>query len=184
MNSLSEEDRYNYVTAIFNTDGAPKYKCSQYFIWPVYLTINELPAQDRINKMVTCGLWFHRNKPEMSAFLYPFIDLMNKLAIEGIKCTIEGEERLIKMYIISCCVDSVARAPMQGIKQYNGYYGCSWCLHPGLYIEGSVRYCTKLDKILCFVNSLRPCETQLSIFFKSTFKRLFGERRTPSAPYT
>ena len=31
---------------------------------------------------------------------------------------------------------------------------------------------------------LRPCETQISIFFKSTFKRLFGKRRTSSAPYT
>ena len=31
---------------------------------------------------------------------------------------------------------------------------------------------------------LRPCETQISIFFKSTFKRLFGKRRTSSALYT
>ena len=34
------------------------------------------------------------------------------------------------------------------------------------------------------INKLRPCETQISIFFKSTFKRLFGKRRTSSAPYT
>ena len=33
-------------------------------------------------------------------------------------------------------------------------------------------------------NPLRPCETQISIFFKPTFKRLFGKRRTSSAPYT
>ena len=32
--------------------------------------------------------------------------------------------------------------------------------------------------------NLRPCETQISIFFKSTFKRLFGKRRTSSAPHT
>ena len=28
----------------------------------------------------------------------------------------------------------------------------------------------------CFCMSLRPCKTQISIFFKSTFKRLFGKR--------
>ena len=33
-------------------------------------------------------------------------------------------------------------------------------------------------------DALRPCETQSSIFLKSTFKRLFGKRRTSSAPYT
>ena len=31
---------------------------------------------------------------------------------------------------------------------------------------------------------LRPRETQISIYFKSTFKRLFRKRRTSSAPYT
>ena len=30
--------------------------------------------------------------------------------------------------------------------------------------------------------TLRPCETQISIFFKSTFQHLFGKRRTSSAP--
>ncbi len=29
------------------------------------------------------------------------------------------------------CVDSVARAPVQNIVQFNGYFGCSWCLEPG-----------------------------------------------------
>ena len=39
-------------------------------------------------------------------------------------------------------------------------------------------------QLMCgLVNNLRPCETQISIFFKSTFKRLLGKRRTSSAPY-
>jgi hypothetical protein len=32
---------------------------------------------------------------------------------------------------------------LQGIKQFNGQYGCSWCLHPGEQIEngdGTVRF--------------------------------------------
>ncbi|XP_077544925.1 uncharacterized protein LOC144158139 isoform X2 [Haemaphysalis longicornis] len=29
---------------------------------------------------------------------------------------------------------------MQNVMQYNGYYGCSWCLHPGKYVAGCVKY--------------------------------------------
>ncbi|EEC15543.1 hypothetical protein IscW_ISCW024707, partial [Ixodes scapularis] len=32
------------------------------------------------------------------------------------------------------------RAPMQGTMQFNGYYGCNWCLHPGEWLGGCVRY--------------------------------------------
>ena len=41
-----------------------------------------------------------------------------------------------------CSVDSVARCVIQGIKQLNDEYGCSWCLHPGQKVEkgnGTVR---------------------------------------------
>ncbi|XP_077498330.1 uncharacterized protein LOC144109415 [Amblyomma americanum] len=29
---------------------------------------------------------------------------------------------------------------MQHFTQFNGYYGCSWCLHPGKTIDGTVKY--------------------------------------------
>lgn len=32
-------------------------------------------------------------------------------------------------------MDSVARAAMQGITQFNGRFGCNWCLHPGKYVS-------------------------------------------------
>ena len=140
VRSLPEEDRQNYATAVLNTDGAAKFKCSQYSIWPIYLMINELPAQERINKFVTCGLWFHRNKPVMNVFIDPFVNIMNKLSTDGIKCSIEGIERSIKLFVNCCTVDSVARASLQGVKQFNEHYACSWYLHPGVYTEGSVRY--------------------------------------------
>lgn len=117
LNSLPPEDRYNYVTAIFNTDGAPKFKSSQTSIWPIYIMLNELPFDIRIRKLVTCGLWIGKKKPEMCAFVDKFVDMMTKLQKKGIQCTIAGEERLIKPYILCSCVDSIARAPLQGIKQ-------------------------------------------------------------------
>ena len=38
------------------------------------------------------------------------------------------------------CVDTGARAPMNGSIQFNGSYGCDWCEHPGQYYKGSMRY--------------------------------------------
>ena len=29
---------------------------------------------------------------------------------------------------------------MQGLKQFNGRYGCNWCLHPGEFISGNMKY--------------------------------------------
>ena len=140
LNSLPQEDRYNYVTTILNTDGAAKFKSSQFSVWPIYLMINELPIQLRMNNLITCGLWCHKNKPEMNTFLDPLVDIVNNLSSKGIQCEIEGQERLIKLYVTACCVDTIARAPVQGIKQFNGHFGCNWCLHPGIYSDRSMRY--------------------------------------------
>lgn len=51
----------------------------------------------------------------MNIFLKPFVQNMNKLWDDGIKCKIADEERIIKVFCLDCCVNSVARAPMQGI---------------------------------------------------------------------
>ncbi|XP_071651097.1 uncharacterized protein [Temnothorax longispinosus] len=140
IKKLPENDKHNYVTTIFNTDGAPRFESSNYSIWPIYLQLNEIPIQTKLNRIITCGIWFGRNKPEMTAFLHPFTEMMTKLANQGITCRINNEERLIKVYSLICCVDSVARAPMQGVTLFNGKYGCNWCLHPGEWYEGSNRY--------------------------------------------
>lgn len=66
VSSMSEVDKHNYVTGILNTDGAKKFESSSSSIWPVYLMINELPAQVRLDNLITCGLWFNKKKPNMS----------------------------------------------------------------------------------------------------------------------
>ncbi|XP_058801725.1 uncharacterized protein LOC131670273 isoform X1 [Phymastichus coffea] len=80
----------------------------------------------------------------MNMFLEPFVNRMNVFSDEGITCNIRGTLHTIYVYSICSCDDSVARAPMQGIVQFNGYFGCNWCLHPGYYIAvgrgGSVKY--------------------------------------------
>lgn len=63
VNSLPTNERNKYVTAVFNTDGAPRFESSQNSIWPIQMQINELPPQDRLKNIITCGMWFGKNKP-------------------------------------------------------------------------------------------------------------------------
>ena len=144
MRSLPVNERKHFVTATFNTDGSPVFKSSKFSIWPIQLVINEMLFRVRASNPIVCGMWFGKDKPNMNIFLKPYVNYMNKLANEGIKCKINNENQVVKMYVLCSCVDSVARAPMQGIKQFNGYYGCSWCMHPGLYVptvrRGGMKY--------------------------------------------
>lgn len=135
ISQLTEEEKRNFISAIVNSDGSPLFVSSNFSVWPIQIIINEVPYDQRTKKPIVCGIWFGKGKPNMDVYLKPFVEQMNKLADEGIKCTINGQERCLKVYVICCCVDSQARAPMQGIKQFNGYFGCSWCLHPGLNVS-------------------------------------------------
>lgn len=130
-NILPPADRKSYATAILNTDGAVPFKFSKKAAWPVYLTINELPPQDRMDNVIVCGSWFAKSKPNINAFLSPLFNILNKCAKDGIKVIVQGEERIIKLYTIACSVDAQCRCSMQGTKQCNGYFGCPWCIHPG-----------------------------------------------------
>ena len=150
VNSLPKNDKLNFATCTFNTDGSPVFKSSKCSIWPIQLIINELPFSVRASKPLITGIWFGRDKPIMNIFLKPFVDYMNTLSRSGVTCTIANERRRIKIFTLCCCVDSVARAPVQGFIQFNGYFGCGWCLHPGNYVAsnrggnsnrgGSVKY--------------------------------------------
>ncbi|KAM7282397.1 dnaJ homolog subfamily C member 13 [Ixodes scapularis] len=45
-----------------------------------------------------------------------------------------------RVYCLNCCADSPARAIMQNMMQYNGYFGCGWCLHPGTSVEAGTSW--------------------------------------------
>ena len=120
------------LTFTFNTDGVPVFQSSTFSIWPLFLMINEVVPEKRSSFILLHSLWFGCQKPVMSSFLMPFITDMNDLSHNGITWTDNtGEEHSTKWFVLLAVVDSVARAPLQGIKQFNGEYGCSFCHHPG-----------------------------------------------------
>lgn len=145
VESLPENQRRCYLTTTFNSDGSPVFKRSKFSIWPIQIC----PPSAR-KKPLTYALWFGHDKPNMNVFLTQFVNGINKLSTVGFQATIENEIKTIKVFAVCCCVDSVARAPMQGFIQFNGYYGCPWCLHPGTSVihrkRRVVKY-TLLDEI-------------------------------------
>lgn len=79
----------------------------------------------------------------MDVFLIPFIKEALELENEGFEWKDQnGVEQNSKVAVLNCCVDSVAKPLIQGVKQFNGYYGCGYCLHPGVSIDetNQIRY--------------------------------------------
>ncbi|KAA0721591.1 hypothetical protein E1301_Tti023124 [Triplophysa tibetana] len=119
----------------FNSDGVPIFKSSSFSIWPLLCHINELPPNIRKKTMFLTGLWFGPKKPSISTFFRPFINEMKTLSSVGFEWC--SNAKIVKSYVyaIICSCDSVARAMLQNIKQFNGKFGCNWCLHPGERVE-------------------------------------------------
>lgn len=87
--------------------------------------------------MILCGLYFGKGKPHFNSFLKPFVDELQSLHLDGFQCQLPGQdvETTVKVHTFLASVDSVARPPLQGLKQFNGSYGCSFCLHRGMRID-------------------------------------------------
>lgn len=137
VENLNPSERKSYITLTFNTDGAPVFESSSYSIWPIQIVVNEIPLHIRSSKTILFAFWFGKKKPNMSVFLHAFVEEINQLTESGISCNICGEEKLIRPYALVCCVDTIARAPVQGVRQFNAHDACNWCLHRGEWIANS-----------------------------------------------
>ncbi|XP_062568275.1 uncharacterized protein LOC134230464 [Saccostrea cucullata] len=131
------------LTLQWNCDGIPVFKSSGYSIWPIQLIINECVPSDRKDNIMLAALWFGNGKPRMDTYLQPFVNTCAQLSEEGITwIDTNGRQLCTKVHTILCSSDSIARPPMRNVKQFNGQYGCDWCLHPGEVVhkgDGHVR---------------------------------------------
>lgn len=128
---LSDPNNLSYT---FNSDGAPLHKSSTCSIWPIHLHLNELPPNTRFKHVMLAGLWFGPTEPRMHVFLKPFVDQAKVLATKGVSWRKDGN------VFISKSVDSKARPTMQNSTQFNGYFGCGFCLYPGTLVNRQVTY--------------------------------------------
>lgn len=85
----SKQEEYD-LTVSMNADGSPMFKSTNYSIWPVQLTLNELPPYLRGRHVVVPLLWYGSKHPNMTLLLQEFASQMQMLAMEGISWHAEG----------------------------------------------------------------------------------------------
>lgn len=142
----------NDITIQWNTDGIKTFNSSKRSIWPIIVRVNELPYCLRRDNMLCCGICLYRMKSPMNLFLKFFMEELTELSETGFKTKtfLQKEEITIRVHTLLAPVDSPARYAIQCIKQYNGEYGCPYCLHPGLELpfgDGFYRvYCGDIQK--------------------------------------
>ncbi|XP_064467922.1 uncharacterized protein LOC135378756 [Ornithodoros turicata] len=121
-----ELQKWSDLTLTINTDGSPLFKSSNASVWPIQLSINELPLAVRNENCMLAGLWFGRKHPDMLLFLGKFIE-----EVQGIGELVWRHDSLAvysRVYPVCVCVDAPARAAVGNHTQFNGLFGCPWCL--------------------------------------------------------
>ena len=111
----------NDVTLTWNTDGIPIFNSSNYSVWPLQASVNELPPHLRRRNILLLGLWFGQ-KPVMNTFLKPFVYECRTLESSGFIFGNEVQPR--KVFPLLLSADSPARAVVRNVKQFNGQHGC------------------------------------------------------------
>ncbi|XP_039439443.1 uncharacterized protein LOC120420472 isoform X2 [Culex pipiens pallens] len=143
IKNVTQQTRSNAtdISLSFNTDGVAVFNSNtRKSLWPIIVTINELPPDLRFSRRntIVAGLWLSREEPDLNVFLTPFLAQIQKLSENGVQL---NEHTKCSVSTVCCCVDSVARCKIQQLKQYNGYEACSFCTHPGSLVETKqVRY--------------------------------------------
>lgn len=128
------------ITLCWNTDGVPLFKSSSVSIWPLYLTINELPAKERFLKknILIWGVWQGVSKPmSMNGFLSPFVKDMTDLFTNGIDVNSE----VWKVLTVIGTMDLPARAYVLNSTHHNGKFGCLFCKEEGISVKSGGGYC-------------------------------------------
>nr|XP_012234439.1 PREDICTED: uncharacterized protein LOC105679152 [Linepithema humile] len=146
------------------TDGVPVFKSSKISMWPLYLTINELPFNERKKRKNTLllGLWYGDKKPNANSFIYKFREALEEIS-KGIEIEVKRynniELKTIRGVLLMGTADLPAKSDFLNFVQFNGDYGCPSCYCKGenvsLIPKGSVhvyRYKNELK-----LRSLNEC---------------------------
>lgn len=135
---LAKNGNGNILTFTFNTDGVKYEKSNAKSIWPLQLICNFLPPSIRfnLNNIIIAGLFWGEKKPNVLQFFRPFSEEAEKMELDGF--IINGVS--FKVFFTHGTFDLPAKAQMLNMKQFNGYYSCGYCHHPGTTVNKQAKY--------------------------------------------
>lgn len=135
----------NSLSLMINTDGVSLQKSNAASFWPLQIICNFLPPNLRYRNenIIVAAFSYVNRKFDMCDFFKPFAEEMMKLETEGFIVSNEYFQPIVTHAVF----DLPAKAAFQKIKQFNGYYACGYCLHPGKATDKGVRYTNMAEKI-------------------------------------
>ena len=119
---------------VLSTDGVPIFKSSKGSLWPIYLMLTSIPPQlrNKVENLVVASLWFGPTKPSMNCMLQPILQSISHLE-KGIvvQQTSSSQPITLRAKLVMGIFDLPARAAATNTKQFNGEYGCFYCVDKG-----------------------------------------------------
>lgn len=114
------------------TDGGNPYKTSSCSYWPLLAVVLDLPPNLRYKteNIILLSLWTGPSKPNWQVYLKSFLSEFpfgQRVEI-NLGNTVLGVTIAIKRAVF----DLPAQASILNVKQYNGEFGCLFCVHPGV----------------------------------------------------
>lgn len=122
---------FSSMTLDWNFDGVPVHKSSASSLWPILCTVNELLPEKKQQQLIVCALWHGTMKPRWGTVSKPFLKELGKLSEHGFSWIRDGVPSNTKVSCRAIVCDSPARSMVQCTHQFNGAFGCSWCMHEG-----------------------------------------------------
>lgn len=156
-----EGSEWSDITLTFNTDGARVFNCNKTSLWPIQCVINELPVAMRWSNVLLGDLWFGKGHPKKAKLLDVFVKEV--LEMSTVKWRVDERELQSSVKVVCCCMDAPARAAVLNAKQFNGYFGCSFCLHKGARCKSE--FC---DKFILYLGAVCKCYNK-SFFIYSSY---------------
>lgn len=143
-----ENQNTHFITLTFSTDGAAIFKATkEKSVWPLQFIVNEINLENRFKREnVFCSAVSYGKTPDMRIFFKPFVNEINAINSSGglsFKSN-SGEMITVMIQPMIFTGDILAKQDVLNKASFHGYFGCSYCLHPGKLVNGHVRYTDQL----------------------------------------
>ena len=104
------------------------FQVSQYGFWPFMAIINEAQYKIRRGFVNLLSLWFGNKKPPAKALMGQPLAELQRLEKDGI--IVKG--RRYRLVVLIATTDTVAHPIPWNCGQFNGKFGCNFCLMEGI----------------------------------------------------
>ena len=117
------------LTLQWNIDAAQCFENSEFNFTPCMGIMNEAKYRVRRTNIILFLLYFGNKKPHTRNLLGPCIEMLNQLETRGV--IVNGVKWTIRLLIIT--VDTIERCILRNTTQFNGKFGCDFCLIESIY---------------------------------------------------